>query len=212
MATRQGIDTALLSKLDDAHAFVFFAVKAEFDTSTIAVHTQTGELSFGGTTYEGAGTLLGITGTEDSSDLKSDGITVSLSGMTPEVLTYALTENYQNRPITVFQGFLDAAGSKVTGTLTLFKGRMQNITLSDDPDGNSAVIVQAENRLIDLRRPSNLRYTKESQEFVASGDTGFNRIQSLQEKKIVWGNRGSESGGIDNHIYDGEDTVPNEER
>ena len=89
---------------------------------------------------------------------------------------------------------------------------MQNITLSDDPDGNSAVIVQAENRLIDLRRPSNLRYTKESQEFVASGDTGFNRIQSLQEKKIVWGNRGSESGGIDNHIYDGEDTVPNEER
>ena len=194
MATRQGIDTAVLQRFDDDHVFVFFAVKAEFDTSTIAVHTSSGELSIGGTTYEGAGTLLNIESSTDDSDLKSDGITVSLNGMTPEVLTYALTENYQNRPITVLQGFLDASGSRVTGTMVLFKGRMQNISLSDDPEGNAAVVVSAENRLIDLRRPSNLRYTKESQETVSSGDTGFNRVQSMVEKKIVWGQK--QHGGV----------------
>jgi len=83
----------------------------------------------------------------------------------------------------------DGGGSRVTGTMTIFKGRMQNISLSDDPDGTSTVVVNAENRLIDLRRPSNLRYTKESQESISSGDTGFNRMQSLLEKKIVWGHK-----------------------
>lgn len=189
MATRPGIDTSILQRLDDNHVFVFFAVKAEFDTSTIAVHSSIGDLTIGGVTYEGAGTLLNVTETTEDSDLKSDGITISLSGMTPEVLSYALTEHYQNRPLTVLQGFLDGGGSRVTGTMTIFKGRMQNISLSDDPDGTSTVVVNAENRLIDLRRPSNLRYTKESQESISSGDTGFNRMQSLLEKKIVWGHK-----------------------
>lgn len=189
MATRQGIDAAILNRLDDDHSFMFFAVKLDFDTETIAVHTSGGEITIGGVTYEGAGTLLTFGGIDDDTDLSSGGVTVGLSGMTPDILNYALTENYQNRPITVSQGFLDGGGDRVTGTMIVFKGRMQNITLTDDPSGTSTVVVQAENRLIDLRRPSNLRYTKESQNFISSGDTGFNRVQVLTDKKIVWGQK-----------------------
>ena len=193
MATRAGIDPTILNRLDDDHSFIFYAVKAEFDTDTVAVHSYTGEITFGGTTYEGAGTLLGISPIEDNADLSSSGAAITLSGLNKEVLNLALTETYQNRPITIFQGFLDGGGSNVTGTLVLFKGRIQNLKILDTPDGLATISLDAENRLIDLKRPSNLRYTKESQEFVSSGDTGFNRVDQMVDKKLVWGQK--EYGG-----------------
>ena len=42
---------------------------------------------------------------------------------------------------------------------------------------------------MDLERPSNLRYTLESQQFLHNGDTGFNRVQQLQDKQITWGQK-----------------------
>ena len=72
---------------------------------------------------------------------------------------------------------------------------MTSLVINDTPDG-ATVTIDAENRLVDLDRPSNLRYTKESQNFLFSGDTGFNRVASIQDKQINWGKAGmSGSGG-----------------
>ena len=115
--------------------------------------------------------------------------------MDTTVLGYALTENYQNRPITIYMGYLDGGGEKVSGVMTAFKGRMQAITITDDPQGASTVVVESENRLVDLRRPSNLRYTKESQKFIDSTDTAFNRVQQVQKQEIYWGRKRAISAG-----------------
>jgi len=114
--------------------------------------------------------------------------------MDTTVLDLALTENYQNRFITVYLGYLSGGTDTTVGTMTLFKGRMQSMVINDDPNG-STITVDAENRLIDLQKPSNLRYTKESQQFIDSTDTCFNRVQSLQDKEIVWGRSSSNTGG-----------------
>jgi len=195
VATRSGIDSSIVGKLEGDHVFVFWAVKAEFDTADVRLHTWKDELTINSETYEGAGTLLSIGDITDSSELKSDGVTVAISGMDTTVLGYALTENYQNRPITIFMGYLDGGGEKVSGVMTAFKGRMQAITITDDPQGASTVVVESENRLVDLRRPSNLRYTKESQKFIDSTDTAFNRVQQVQKQEIYWGRKRAISAG-----------------
>ena len=114
--------------------------------------------------------------------------------MDTTVLNLALSEDYQNRLITVFIGYLSGGTDHVQGTMTLFKGRMTSMIIADDPNG-ATIQVQAENRLVDLDRPSNLRFTKESQTFIDSTDTCFNRVQSLQDKEIVWGRSSTSSGG-----------------
>tara|TARA_A100001201_G_scaffold115772_1_gene99441 strand:- start:725 stop:1375 length:651 start_codon:yes stop_codon:yes gene_type:complete len=195
VATRSGIDSSIVGKLEGDHVFVFWAVKAEFDTADVRLHTWKDELTINSETYEGAGTLLSIGDITDSSELKSDGVTVAISGMDTTVLGYALTENYQNRPITIYMGYLDGGGEKVSGVMTAFKGRMQAITITDDPQGASTVVVESENRLVDLRRPSNLRYTKESQKFIDSTDTAFNRVQQVQKQEIYWGRKRVISAG-----------------
>ena len=193
MATRQGLDASIVTRLGADEQALFFAVKAEFDTDDILVWSGTDDLTINSETYTGAGTLLSISNTEDNLELKSNGLVVSLSGMDTTVVKYALTENYQNRPITVFLGYVMGGTNEVAGTLTLFRGRMASLVINDTPAG-STVTIDAENRLVDLDRPSNLRYTKESQNFLHSGDTGFNRVTSLQDKQINWG-KTSETAG-----------------
>lgn len=188
MATRAGIDSAITSRLGQDHQELFFAVKAEFDTDDILVWTGNDDLVINSETYSGAGSLLSISNVEDTLDLKPTGISIALSGMDADVLNMALTENYQNRDISVFMGFLMGGSNEVAGVLKVFAGRMMSLDVTDDIDG-AIVAVTAENRLIDLERPSNLRYTAESQKFVDSSDTSLNRVQQLQDKQIAWGQK-----------------------
>ena len=195
MATRQGLDSSIVNRLGADEQALFFAVKAEFDTDDILVWSGMDDLVIGSDTYTGAGTLLSVSNSEDNLELKSNGLVVALSGMDTTVVNYALTENYQNRPITIFMGYVMGGTNEVAGTLTLFKGRMTSLVINDTPEG-STVTIDAENRLVDLDRPSNLRYTKESQNFLHSGDTGFNRVASLQDKQINWGKTSDTAGGV----------------
>jgi hypothetical protein len=195
MATRQGLDASIVNRLGADTQALFYAVKAEFDTDDILIWSGTGDLVINSETYTGAGTLISVSNTEDNLELKSNGLVISLSGMDDTVVNYALTENYQNRPITLFLGYVMGGTNEVAGTLTLFKGRMTSLVINDAPEG-STVTIDAENRLVDLDRPSNLRYTKESQNFLHSGDTSFDRVASLQDKQIVWGSSHTGSGSI----------------
>jgi hypothetical protein len=202
MATRQGLDASIVNRLGADHQAIFFAVKAEFDTDDILVWSGSDDIVINSETYTGAGQLLSIGSVEEGLELKSNGLNVSLSGMDETILNYALTENYQNRPITLYLGYVMGGTNEVAGTLTLFKGRMTSLTIDDTPQG-SRVSIDAENRLVDLDRPSNFRYTKESQNFLHDGDTGFNRVASLQDKQINWGKTSSTAGG-GNRNGDGE--------
>lgn len=199
MATRGGLDTAIVNRLGADHQELFFAIKAEFDTSTIRLWTGTEDLTISGATYTGAGSLLNISDVEETQELKSSGLSITLTGMDATVLDYALTENYQNRPITLFLGYLYGSTNETVGTLTLFKGRMITMTVNDSPDG-ATITLNCENRLVDLNRPSNFRYTKDSQAFLHAGDKGFDRVASLQDKEIIWGQKSEASStGLGNH-------------
>lgn len=194
MATRSGINTHLVNRLGANEQEIFVALKADFDTETIRLWNGTEDLVIDSATYLGAGSLLSIGAAEESSDLSSQGMTITVSGMNKDVLDLALTENYQNRFVSVFLGYLMGGSNEVAGTFTLFKGRMTALTVNDTPQG-ATVSIDAENRLVDLERPSNFRYTKESQNFLHSGDRFFNNVASLQDKEIIWGRSSSVGGG-----------------
>jgi|TARA_R110001592_G_scaffold279222_7_gene546642 hypothetical protein len=198
MATRQGLDANITNRLGADHQEMFLAIKAEFDTSTIALWSGLDDLTIDGLAYTGAGSLMTISDVEEGMELKSNGITVVISGMDSIVLTYALEESYQNRPITVMMGYLMGGANESAGTLTLFKGRMTTLAINDTPEG-ATISLTAENRLVDLSRPSHYRYTKESQNYLYPNDVGLNRVSLLQDKEIVWGKKTDAVGGGSNN-------------
>ena len=137
MATRQGIDSTITSRLGADQQAIFFAVEAKFDTDTIRLWTGDTPITIGGNSYLGAGTLLSISDMEDTQEVKSTNISISLSAMDKSVTDLALSEDVQNRVITVFMGFLMGNSPEAAGTMTMFKGRMTSIQMNDTPEGIS---------------------------------------------------------------------------
>ncbi len=213
MATRQGIDTKVSVRLAETNHTLFLACEAQFDTETLRVWNGINDTTINGQTFTGASGLLTVSDIQDNTEMKSSSLTVSLNGMDATVLNLALTENYQNRLITLFLGYLDGGTDEVCGTMTIFKGRMTQMSIDDTPEG-SRISVNAENRLVDLNRPNMLRYSKESQEFLHTGDDCFNQVNNIADKEIFWGRStgGATGGGGRRNGDDGGNGTRNEMR
>ena len=203
MATRN-LTSKLQTRLAEQHQQgIFFALKAEFDSDTIRlwsgfedINLPTGN-SNANESYIGSGNLIRISEVKETREIQSDGISIQLASITPQIMTIATTENYQNRDIELRMGFMDGSNKdSVAGTFIIFRGRMTNISILDDPTA-PFIEVQCENRLVDLTRPSNLRFTNESQKYVAGSttDTFFRFVKSIQDKEILWGRTASSGGG-----------------
>ncbi len=217
MATRQ-LDPKVLERIAEQHqSGVFFSLKATFDSGTIRLWSGYEDISLptgnsnANESYLGSGNLITVSTYTESRDLKSDGINIQLAYVTDDIKSIATTESFQNRPIELRMGYMDA-GSKdqVAGTFIIFKGRMTNLTINDDPT-NPTVDVQCENRLADFSRPSNFRYTNESQHFLSGSSPGnvdgfFRFVKSIQDKEILWGRTASSGGGGGGNPSDGTGT------
>jgi len=147
-----------------------------------------GNLVYNSTTYLGLGTLGTISPLEETTDLAARGLTLRLSGVPTANVSLALTENYQGRECSIMFGVLSpTAGTLIASPVTVFAGRMDVMQITDD--GNTAEITMtAESKLMDFKRPREIRYTDEEQQQLFPGDVGLEFVNDIQEKAIYWGN------------------------
>ena len=171
---------------------VFYAVDLAFETANVRLWTGYGNKTINSQTYIGSGDLLRIEGLEEASDLSARGTTLTVSGLSSTLLTYALTEEYQGRTVTIYWGI----GSN---TVEIFRGYMDQMTIQDSGQ-TSTISLTVESRLIILERANIRRYTAESHKQVRkrkwlddgnSGDPAvdeyFDWVQQIQDKQIIWG-------------------------
>ena len=185
------VPAALLTALDGDEIEVFYAVDLDFDSGNLRLWTGYGDKTINSQTYTGTGNLLTIDGLEEASDLSARGTTLTLNGLDTSIVTYALTEEYQGRLVTIYWGV-------GTNTVEVFSGYMDKMTIQDSAD-SATISLTVESRLIALERPNIRRYTRESHAGVrtakglSGSDTFFDWVTKLQDKQIVWG-RATENG------------------
>ena len=157
-------------------------------STPVYLWTGYGSLVYNSTTYLGLGTLGTISPVEETTDLAARGITMKLSGVPTANVSLALTEDYQGRECAILFGALSpTAGTLISSPVTVFSGRMDVMQVSDD--GQTAeIIMTAESRLMDFKRPREVRYTDEEQQNLFAGDLGLEFVNDIQEKAIYWGN------------------------
>ena len=179
------VPAALLTALDGDEIEVFYAVDLAFDSGNIRLWTGYGDKTISSQTYTGSGNLLTIDGLEEVSDLSARGTTLTLNGLDSTIVSYALTEEYQGRLVTIYWG----VGSN---TVEIFRGYMDKMTIQDAGE-TSTISLTVESRLIALERANVRRYTRESHAAVRTAkgltgsDTFFDWTTQLQDKQIVWG-------------------------
>lgn len=159
------------------------AVEINFDSEDVRLWTGYTDLTIEGEVYTGAANLITISGFNESQEIAAKGATVTLSGLDASIISYALQENYQNRPLRIMVGTLD---SGVPNVYTIFRGRMDVMEITEVGD-TANLAISAENRLIDLDRARSSRYTSEDQKSYYPGDLGLDYVASLQDRQIDWG-------------------------
>jgi hypothetical protein len=208
MATRD-ISTAIQNNLEDDVVYPFFALELEFDSGPLRLWTGVGTLVFEGVSYTGTGNLLDVSSIEETTEIAVRGATITLSGMPSEVISLALQSPYQGRVCKIYFGMFSRGylqkedggyilledGGKIqlelqeTGLTQIFSGYMDEMNIDEGPDYGT-IELKVENKLIDLERARTRRYTSEYQKSVYPGDLGLDFVESLQDKKVVWGRGG----------------------
>ena len=186
MGTRD-ITTVVENALDDEVVNPFFAVELLFDSAPIRLWTGTGDATIDGETYIGTGNLLNISSVEETSEIAVRGATITLSGMSSEVISLALQSPYQGRVCNIYFGVVD--GSTYSNLTQIFSGYMDEMNIDEGAEFGT-IELKVENKLVDLERARTRRYTSEYQKSVYPGDRGLEFVESLQDKKVVWGRAG----------------------
>jgi hypothetical protein len=178
------LTSTTLDSLDDDVVYPFFAVELLFDGgATIRMWTGLGETTIGGETFLGLGDLLNISAIQETAEMAVKGATITLSGVSTQLVSLALGEPYQGRVCNIYFG--------VRGDSTfnqLFSGYMDQMNIQDGPE-SSTIELLVENRLIDLERARVARFTSGYQKSLYAGDKGLDFIEDLQSKDIVWGRK-----------------------
>lgn len=158
----------------------------EFTSGNAYLWTGLGNLSWNSITWSGAGTLLGISNIEESSEIKASGINVTLSGVPSSLISLALGDVRQGYECAVYMAFFDTNNAIISDPVLVFEGRLDTASIVEDGE-TSTVSITYESRLIDLQRAREIRYTDEEQQRLFTGDVGLQYVASLQDSQITWG-------------------------
>ncbi|MCE8421145.1 hypothetical protein LZ190_21180, partial [Rhodovulum sulfidophilum] len=113
------------------------------------------------------------------------GLSITLSGLDPEVVALAELEEFQRRRVTVFLALFDEAGQIETADV-LFDGVADTMESDDGPD-TATTTLALEPRSMALGRKFPCYYLPEDQEKRFPGDQGFGLVQAIQNREDTWG-------------------------
>lgn len=179
----RSVPAAILTALTQPEVYPFYAVEMIFDSGTVRLWTGYGDRTIDGQTYTGAGTLLSISGLEETNSLSAKQATISLDGISSTLVALALTEPYQQRVCRILWGV-----TTVSDFVEVFGGYMNTMNIEDSGE-TSTITLTVESKLVELNRPRPRRYTHESQKSRYPNDTFFSFVADLQDKSVAWGRK-----------------------
>jgi len=202
------LDIGTLQNIEEDVVRPFFAVELKFDDAqVIRMWTGQGTLVLpDGTNWVGLGTLLEVSNVEETAEIAVKGATLTLSSVPQEILSLALSEPYQGRVCNIYFGtfslgrlllqsdfyILQQDGSRINlqtgeaGFNEIFSGYMDQMNIEETAE-TSTIQLTVENKLVDLERARVARYTSGYQKSTYSGDLGFDFVEDLQDKPVLWG-------------------------
>ena len=151
--------------------------------------TGLGTLSWNAATWQGVGNLIDCSPVDETDDVKAQGITLKVKGVSSADVATALGEVANGTAGSIRLALLTEAGAIIADPKVIFRGRLDVAEIDDSNPDEPIINLSYENELIDLERPREWRYTDEHQQQLYPGDTGLKGIAALQNRELVWGRR-----------------------
>ncbi|MDE2105675.1 MAG: hypothetical protein KGL39_51080 [Patescibacteria group bacterium] len=191
---RPGVTPAILTALSQPNVQLAAFVQATFASATVYLWSGIGSLDWNGQTWLGLGSFLGMTTSEDAATVEARGMTLTLSGIDPNLLSECLGDFQLGLPVSVSLGVY-VNGALLSDPVVNWAGRMDQPSV--DVSGDTATIqIACESRLIDMNVSVDRRLTLEDAQMDYPGDVGLQFVAGLQEQTLFWGNYPNTSNNI----------------
>jgi hypothetical protein len=138
-----------------------------------------------GNNYLGIGNLGSIDAISEGSALQMYGCSLTLSGIPPELIAEAFSNNYQGRAATIWLAPLTADYALIANPVIVFAGRMD--TMDIQLGASATITLSVESRLVDWERPRIRRYNDADQKSEFPSDMGFQYVDKMVEAELKWG-------------------------
>lgn len=176
----------MATALANSRVTAVIAVKIEFASGTVYVHSGTGPLVLSGYVYQGIGALGAVDDVQESGTTSPAQLKLTLSGLDRSLLAITLNENCVGRPAEIYIVAMDDNGAAAVANL-LFKGRVTS-TGATAGDTN-AIQYTISNVFEDWQRPWPDRFTDESHKAKYPDDRIFRYVAQMAERSIYWGSK-----------------------
>lgn len=182
----RNLDPATLAELSAGNVNPAFLVSLQFTSGVQYVWSGIGQIAYGGNIYQGVGSLGEISAISEGSEISAKGIALTLSGIDRTLLADCNADIQIGAPASVLFGLLTSGLQFIGSPYTIFGGTVDQSKISVGGDKLS-ISLALENKLIDLQRASNRRYTAADQRLRYPTDIGFNWVEPLNDIALRWG-------------------------
>ena len=183
----RGSSTAVQQEIVKSANRPFHLLNLHLDSGSYYLSDCYISVTFDSNTYSPVGSLLSFTNITETNDVVVESLSISLSGVDQTYTNLLLSENYIDRKIEIYKGFLNSSEQLINDPILIFSGRINNPIVQEDPDsGKSSLIVSASSHFIDFNKKTGRFTNNESQQSFFPGDTGF-RFASAAVKELNWG-------------------------
>jgi len=163
-------------------------VEVGFDSGSVFMTDSFKAITFAGDEYQAVGNFMGFSDIEETVGIIVSTVNLSLSGIDQVWISNVLNENFIDRQVKIWTGFLGGSSlDLVSDPVLIFDGRMNQPTISENPDsGESTVSVSCTNAWVDFTRKIGRHTNHEEQQIHFPTDKGFEFASEIV-KDITWG-------------------------
>ena len=134
--------------------------------------------------YLGVGSFGSASAIHEVGDVRSTGVSLTLSGIDPSLVSIALNENYQGKKAIIYIGFLNEDENLVARPSIIYRGMMD--VMSVQLGEQSSVSLTIESRSVALLRAKDIKFNNADQQHLFENDKALEFVEEMVEKEIVW--------------------------
>tara|TARA_B110000285_G_C14860873_1_gene484524 strand:+ start:231 stop:785 length:555 start_codon:yes stop_codon:yes gene_type:complete len=138
-------------------------------------------------TWLSSSSFIGIGDVTESSELRVNDITLTLSGVDQTYVSVFLSNNYVDVPVQVYRAIFDDSDAIVGAPILIFDGVMTGYQI-EDTETESKVTVQMASHWKDFEKENGRRTNHNSQQLYFDGDKGF-EFAPKSIKDLKWGRK-----------------------
>lgn len=177
-----------LAELEKGTAIVSGAVKIDC-VPPVRVWGGYGTLQINGENYDGIGDrgMAQVTGSVLGG--AEQNVTLSLSGIEPDVLELLDASSVQGAPVTVWRLIFKGDGRTLLAAHVFTRGRLDDLPVEEVIGGTATITAMVETAARGLGRRGGRMRTDTDQRLVSSTDGFFKHVSYAGEKQLAWGGK-----------------------